>query len=125
MKHLKGFNESNYPTIKTIDDIGQKREIDFLSSFITRMEIVTSTMIRKDMRIDAPVEILDKLSNIFSEEFDKEDKFGKCLDKTSEDTIKRIGINRTKEIVQSFFRKADELGVLDKVIEAGKDYIKK
>ncbi len=77
------------------------------------------------MRIDAPVEILDELYNIFSEEFDREDENNRSIDKTSEDTIKRIGINRTKEIVQSFFKKADELGVLDKVIEAGKDYIKK
>ena len=101
-----------YPKIKKVDDLNQPAEMLFATGFLIRIKLFCSTLLKDDLTLQASADVKNQLANIIKRDEDDYDLF-----------VAKIGRKKTLELIESLFKKAHELEVLDQIINHGKVYI--
>lgn len=101
-----------YPKIKKVDDLNQPAEMLFAAGFLVRIKLFCSTMLKDDLTLQASADVKNQLTNIIKHDEDDYTLF-----------VAKIDRSKTLQLIETLFKKADELDVLDQIINHGKDYI--
>lgn len=105
-----------YPTVKKQDGLIDNMESVFLDSFICRMTVFTSSIIKEELTVQTTKEKKALLHQFLSITF-HDDKNGPM------EMIKPSGFPKARKAINTFFALADSLGVLDQILKEGKPYL--